>query len=295
VIEYGPTLHQLRAIAHSRPVVAVSLADADYHTPPNLVRLAMAEAAANGASHLWWPTWSESERARMTAAIRPQAEFLRSNADLLNDTRPRSDAVLFLPFRRWLETDKCVASQLAAALSRAHVQYEVICENDLRTEREFNRWRDAKVFLVESLSVLNKTEQEASEKFRRRGGRLVTAGNPGWLQELQAAIFQASVTVKGPPTLRVTVRDQSRRTIAHVLNLDLQRLSSFEDKVTPAVNVHLTIRVPFKKVRSVRALTADAGVTADLLPFTAARDGDESIVELRLPRVEIATLLVIER
>ena len=30
-----------------------------------LVRLAMAEAAANGASHLWWPTWPEQERQRM--------------------------------------------------------------------------------------------------------------------------------------------------------------------------------------------------------------------------------------
>src|SRR5258706_14455108 len=106
VVEYGPTYQQLRAIAHGRPVVAVSLAEADYHTPASLVRLAMAEAAANGASHLWWPTWPETDRARMTAAIQPQADFLRSNAKLPNEALPRPDAVLFLPFRGRTETDK---------------------------------------------------------------------------------------------------------------------------------------------------------------------------------------------
>ncbi len=295
VMEYGPTYQQLRAIAHGRPVVAVSLAEADYHTPPNLVRLAMAEAVANGASHLWWPTWPETERARMTAAIRPQAEFLRGNAKLLDDALPRRDAVLFLPFRRWIDTDKCVASQLAAALSRAHVQYEVMCEDDLRTGRAFNGRGGTKVFLVESLSLLNADEQKVLEKFRRDGGRLIAADKPDWLQEVQAAIAQPSVAVQGPPTLRVTVRDQSRRTIVHVLNLNVQRLSSFADKVAAAEDVRVTVRVPFKKVRSVRALTADAGATTGLLSFTAKRAGNESVVELTLPRLEIATLLVIER
>jgi hypothetical protein len=42
-------------------------------------------------------------------------------------------------------------------------------------------------------------------------------------------------------------------------------------------------------------LTADAGATEGLLSFTTKRTGDEPVVELTLPRVEIATLLVIER
>jgi hypothetical protein len=295
VVEYGPTYQQLRAIAHGRPVVAVSLAEADYHTPPNLVRLAMAEAAANGASHLWWPTWPETERARMAAAIRPQTEFLRSNATLLHGALPRRDAVLFLPFQRWIETDKCVASQLAAALSRAHVQYEVICEDDLRAENLFNGGQSPKVFIAESFSLLKADEQGILEKFRRDGGRLIEADKPDWLHEVRAAIVQPSVTLQGPPALRVAVHDQSRRTIVHVLNLNVQRLSSFADKVNPAEDIRLTVRVAFKKVSSVRALTADTGGTAGLVSFTAQRTDDGSIVELTLPRLEIATLLVMER
>ena len=295
VVEYGPTYQQLRAIAHGRPVVAVSLAEADYHTPPNLVRLAMAEAAANGASHLWWPTWPEAERARMAAAIRPQTEFLRSNATLLNDALPRRDAVLFLPFRRWIETDKCVPSQLAAALSRARIQYEVIGEDDLRAGPLFSGGRSPQVFLAESFSLLTADEQATLERFRRAGGRLIAADKPDWLQEVRAAIAKPSVTLAGPSPLRVAMNDQSRRTIVHVLNLNVQRLSSFADKVIAAEDVRLTVRVPFKKVSSVRALTADAGATAGGLSFTAKRTENESVVELTLPRLEIATLLVIER
>jgi hypothetical protein len=44
-VEYGPMYKLLHAINHDKPVVAVTIAGADYHTPPNLMRLAMAEAA----------------------------------------------------------------------------------------------------------------------------------------------------------------------------------------------------------------------------------------------------------
>jgi hypothetical protein len=42
-IEYGPVYEMLRAVSHGKPVVAITLADGDYHTPSNLARLAMAE------------------------------------------------------------------------------------------------------------------------------------------------------------------------------------------------------------------------------------------------------------
>jgi hypothetical protein len=105
-LEYGPTYRQLHSISHGKPVVAVNLAEADYHTPPSLVRLALAEAAAHGSSYLSWPTWPEPERQRMISLIRPEVDFLRHNASLLNDAQPRLDAILFLPFRKWVTTNK---------------------------------------------------------------------------------------------------------------------------------------------------------------------------------------------
>ena len=40
-VEYGPVYEMLHAIAHGKPIVATVLADGDYHTPPNLMRLAI--------------------------------------------------------------------------------------------------------------------------------------------------------------------------------------------------------------------------------------------------------------
>lgn len=309
-LEYGPTYEQLHAIAHGKPIVAVTIADGDYHTPPNLVRLAMAEAAAHGASYLSWPTWPESQRARMIAAIRPQAELLRQNERLLNDTRPRRDAALFLPFRRWLEIDPCAASALAAVLTQANVQYQVISEDafvpDRATSapsprREAARRRslpealeDAKVLIAENRQVFTPAELKAVEAYSHRGGVLLTSENPAWLSEVQRVIGKPSVEVLRPPAVRAVARDQSSRCLLHLLNLGVQRLSSFEDKVTPASDVQLLWRVPFKRVRTVRALTADLGASSGPLAFSARREGNETLIEIRLPRVEIATLLVCE-
>jgi hypothetical protein len=310
VLEYGPTYRQLHAISHRKPVVAVALAEADYHTPPHLVRLAMAEAAANNASCLSWPTWPENERQRMISLIRPQANLLRDNADLLNDTRARRDVVLFLPFRDWLATDHCRASGLAAELVRANVQFEVICEDDLRpasAPRLFpgkapsvppsvppEALRGTKLLLASSCSDFTKGELKLLESFVRAGGSIMSADKADWLKVVQAAIGEPAIRLDGPASVRASVYDQPHRTIVHLLNLNVQRLSSFEDRVTPAADLRLAVRVPLRKVRSVRALTADAAGTSGALPFSGTAQGGETLVQIPLPRLEIATILVIE-
>jgi len=289
-IEYGPTYQQLRAISHGKPVVAINLAEGDYHTPPQLVRLAMAEAAANAASYLSWPVWAENERARMITGIEPQARFLREHADLLNDTQPRRDVLLFLPFRDWLKTAECKTSSLAAALSRANIQYQVICEDDMR----WKTVRGAQALLAVSLSEFTPAESKVLGQFRDEGGKVVTAEAPGWLEKLQASIMNPSVVVHGPATVRALVHDQHKRTLVHLLNLDVQRLSTSQDKVTPAHDLHLVVRVPLRHVRSVRALTADTEGTTGALRFSSSSQAKGSRVEVWVPRLQIGTVLVVE-
>lgn len=295
VIEYGPTYKQLNGISHGKPVVAVTIADSDYHTAPNLVRLAMAEAAANRSSYLAWPTWSEKERSRMRAMVRPQADFLRQNEKLLNDTTPRSDAVLFLPMRRWLETDRCRPSELAAALSAANVQFTVICEDDFASARSLPAsLKTAKVFIAESSAVLNENELKALEKWRAAGGKFITADKPDWLKQVQSGVETPSIEVTAPPSIRAVVHDQGKRTIVHLLNLNVQKLSSFQDKVTLVSKIVVTVRLPFKKVHSIRALTADAGSTSGPLKFETLTQGKETMARFTVDHLEIATLLVCE-
>lgn len=289
--EYGPTYKQLHAISHGKPIVAVTLAAGDYHTAPNLVRLAMAEAAANGASYLSWPTWSEDQRQRMIDGIRPQANLLRQHESLLNDAAFRADVVLFLPFRRWVEVELCAASGLATALSAANVQFEVVSEDRFELPAKNGR---LPVLLVESRAVLNSVEKKVVDEFERNGGHVIAAENAEWLKLVQESLDSRSLNLQSPPTVRAVVRDQPNRTIVHLLNLNVQRLSSFEDKVTSASNIKLTVRVPFATVHDVTIYTADEHGTSGPLQFTATPDGDEAVLEVDVPRLDVSAIVVID-
>lgn len=291
MIEYGPCYKLLHAISHGKPLVAVTLAAGDYHTPPGLVRLAMAEAAAHNASYLSWPTWPENQRQRMTSSIRPQADLLHQSESLLNGTRPRADVVLFLPFRQWVEKDHCAAITLATALSQANLQYEVISEENFTLTPDGGHHP---VFLIEAPDVLNADESVTVEKFRKEGGRVVTADKKDWLADVQQAVGDSSLTVRGPAGIRAVVREQPARTIVHLFNLNVERLSSFEDRVTPATDIKIAVKVPFAVVRSVRIRTADAGGTSGELKFSAQPLGDQTLLEVPVPRIEISAIILIE-
>jgi hypothetical protein len=290
VLEYGPTYKQLHAISHGKPIVAVTIANVDYHTAPNLMRLAMAEAAANNASYLSWPTWPEDQRKRMIAAVRPQADFLRRNEDLLNEAPLRADVVLYLPFQRWVKTDKCAASALAAALTKENFQYRVISEDDLDS---FAKQKSRPALLVESRKIFTFREQPAVAAAEKQGPGIVTADQPDWLQQLRRKIIKPSVTVTGPPNIRAVVHDQDGRTIVHLYNLNVQRLSSFEDKVTPAMDIGLSIKTP-AAARSVSIRTADASGTSGPLKFQGVPAGDGMLVSTKIPRLDVSAIILIE-
>ncbi|MEO7298825.1 MAG: hypothetical protein ABI042_09645, partial [Verrucomicrobiota bacterium] len=291
-IEYGYVYKLLNAISHGKPVVAVTIVDGDYHTPPNLVRLAIAEAVANNSSYLSWPTWPENQRQRMISSIRPQADLFRNNAALLNDVQPRADVLLFLPFRKWVDTRDCWDLNAAAALTRSNIQYQVVCEDDL-VERLTSNAAKKSVLLFESTTDLNQHEKETVEKFQKKNGRVVFAGKGNGLAEVQKNLIQPSIVLEASPTVRATVFDQKNKTIVHLFDLNVQRLSSFEDKVTPATNVRIKVRVPLTKVHSVEMLSADAG-SPQQLQFTLRREKNESWLETSVPELKISAMLIIE-
>ncbi|HZJ17150.1 MAG TPA: hypothetical protein VFD27_19005 [Chthoniobacteraceae bacterium] len=289
VAEYGPIYELLHAISHRKPVVACALADGDYHTAPNLVRLAMAEAAAHRASYLAWPTWPENVRQKMIAAIRPQADLLRKNASLLNGTTRRVDALLFLPFRRWVDTADCQPLKIAGALSLANVQFAAVCEDDLVERLTV---RPYPVLLVESQAVLSPSETATIDTFKRDGGQVIWTTGENWLVEFRRIAGSLSIVIQGAPTIRAVVHDQPGKQIVHLLNLNVQRLSSFEDKVNPATDVRVQVRVPFA-ARSVNALSADAEATQGPVPFTSVQENNENILNLTIPRLDLDAILVI--
>jgi hypothetical protein len=292
VFEYGPTYKQLHAISHGKPVVAVTIANSDYHTAPNLMRLAMAEAAANNASYLSWPTWPESQRKRMIDAVRPQADFLRNNENLLNGALMRTDVVLYLPFLRWLKTDQCAASALAETLTRENIQYRVVDEQGLRDEATRNR---RSMLLIESRLVIAPNEP-AVEEFAKHGRILVASDQPKWLQSLRDTSWLNSIRIKGSPLVRAVVHDQPQRTIIHIYNLNVRRISSFEDKVTPATKLVLLFYAPFK----VGKLTMHTADGKEPVPLKFERDPNQEAINkyvlytADVPRLDISALIVAE-
>ena len=289
-IEYGPTCEQLRAIVHGKPLVVCTIAEADYHTPPNLTRLAMAEAAAHGASYLLWPTWPEEVRPKMIDAVRPEVDMLRRHQQWLAAVRQRCEVVLFLPCRRWTESDVCRASAIAAELSRANLQYEVVCEDDFRLPR----LKRAKTLLVESLSVLNTKEKAIAEEFRTASGAVIAADAGDWLKQIKSLSGVPAVTVRGPATVRAVVRDQPRRTLRPFAELEYRPPFVVRGRVHPAENVRLIVRVPFQSGCTARAVTADVHGTSGNLPADFHGESQGGTVEFVVPRLEVAAIVVLE-
>jgi hypothetical protein len=149
------------------------------------------------------------------------------------------------------------------------------------------------VLLIESRSVFTWREQPAIAIIEEKAKGIVAADRPDWLQQLRSKIVNPSVKVTGPPNVRAVVHDQEGRTIVHLYNLNIQRLSSFEDKVMPATDVGLSVSTT-ANARSVRVLTADADATTGPLKFQAVGVGNGSLVEVRIPRLDVGAFVVIE-
>jgi hypothetical protein len=289
VIEYGPVLKLVHAIAHGKPVVDVKIAETDYHTPPNLVKLAFAESAANNASYLVWTTWPGQQRQKLSSATRKQVDLLRANQSLLNGGKPRRDVTLFLPFRRWQESKDCRALEIAYELTKSNIQYDVFCEEDFNLDRLVG----AKILIVESMNVLLKSEVKVVESFQTNGGRVIAADSPNWTDEARNAIGTPSVTVVGPKTVRAYVTDFPDKTVVHLLNLNIERVNSFEDKVTPADNLQVLIEAPSPQVRSMNVFTADEVPAANSAKFEPKPHGEWTTVEVALPRLEVAAIVTL--
>ncbi len=288
-IEYGPIYKLLHGINHGKPIVAVTIAGGDYHTPPHLMRLAMAEAAAHSASYLAWPTWPEEQRQRMIVATRPQANLLRQNEEILNEVPFRADVALYSPFHRWVKTEQCGTCAVAAALTKENIQYRVVAESELA---DFAKLEKQPPLIVESRSVLSASEEASIAAIEKSSG-VIAADRTDWIQLLRDRIAKPSITIDGAPSVRAVVHDQRDRTIVHLYNLGIQRLSSFEEKITPATDIAILVRAK-GPIRHVRLLTADEKGTAGELQFQTMAEGERTAVSVTIPRLDVSALMLVE-
>jgi hypothetical protein len=114
------------------------------------------------------------------------------------------------------------------------------------------------------------------------------------MEELNGVLAKRVITVEGPATVRAVVRQQGAKTIVHLLNLDVQRISSFEDRVKPATQVRIRVRCGKAQPTKVRVRSADDHGTRGAVPMAVTADGGEFVAELTVPRVEVSAIVVIE-
>jgi len=286
LMECAPTYAQLQAIIHDKPLVAVTVAEGDYHTPPNLVRLAMCEAAAHKTGYMVWSTWPEEQRARMIAAISPCADWLRTHAELINASTPRQDVLVFFPFRNWVNTKDCAVTKIAQTLTAANGQYAVVSEENLSATLN-----TAKVVLLEDRKVCTQEETALLSAYEQNGGTCITATDKDWLKQVQQATQGGSLQLDAPETVRAVVRDTKDKTIVFLYNLNMERLSSFEDKVTPVPASSMKILLPRSGITSVTLSSPDASVSTSALEYQAAPADNTVWVECKLPEFETALLI----
>lgn len=294
LFEYGPTYRQLHALNHGKPIVAVTIAEADYHTPANLMRLAMAEAVAHEASYLSWPTWPENQRQPMIEGVRPAAAFYREHDAWLNGTQPRRDVILALPFQDWTHTPQCRVSSIAATLTRSNIQYQVLAEEEWNSKNIRQSGGRKPVIVVEDRNTLGRFEAAVRARLERRNIIAILADAPDWEVRLASDLQNRSLRIDGPTSLRGIVRDTDRTTLLHLYNLNIERLDSFQDRVHSADNVQVECYVPRRRVRTIVSMTPDAGTTSGLIPFECTDAPGGCRVRMVLPRVEITALLRIE-
>lgn len=285
-VEYGHMYELLHAISHKKPVVAVTIVDGDYTTAPNLMRLAMAEAAAHNASYLAWPTWPEKERERMCTAVRPEADLLRQSAPLLNNAPRRADVVFYFPFEKWPTLSDSELINCVSIFEKQNIQFVAACEDTI--DELLKAKRKPIVF------ALGSKDDPHLNEFRAHGGLVFSNHeDKNWIGDLQK-VLSKSVTIDAPPSVRVVVHDQPKRTIVHLVNLNVQRVSSFEDKVTPVSGIALKVQVPMKKVRSVQAMSVDTYVTHGNIEFSSQKNANGSEVSFNVQNLGISTIVVIE-
>lgn len=290
VMECASTYAQLHAIIHGKPLVAVTIAENDYHTPPNLVRLAMMEAAAHNTGYLLWSTWPEEQRGRMASMVRPYANWLRSHAELISASRVRRDVLVYLPFRQWVETRECAVTAMARELTTANFPYEVVDE-----ERFADELAKSSVLLLEKRSVCSADELGQVQKFEAAGGRVVEAAAADWPASLRKALGTPSLVITGPKTVRGVARDLEKRTVIFLYNLNVERLSSFEDKVVPAENVVVEVQVPFTEIKAVTLSDPEGARSAATAEFSAVETAGGARVRIEVPALNIGLLALVDR
>jgi len=277
-VSYASTIRMIHSIGDQRPISVSTIANGSYTTPPNMMKLATAECAANDAAYMVWACWDEKYRQSNAAAVKQYHVFMDKHPDLFAESKPLSEGVLIWPYENWPTRDDCPTAGVARELSAGNLQYDVVTENDL-TPAKLSQYGWAMSALGEG--PLKPDTQKMLTAFTRSGGRV--SGAP-----------DASVVVTNAPGVRASVRRTKSSRFLHLYNLNVVREDDYHDRVEPAKGVSVSWLLPkgFRLASAkLQCLTPDAEGYSGELSYTRASEGDRTRISFVIPRLQIWSVI----
>ena len=280
------------AIARGRYLNVCTLAPGEYTTPPNLMKLAIAECTAHDASYLVWSCWDPAYRTGMERSVRQYHDFLSRYAALLGKTAPASDVLLIWPYDQWLDRGECPTAYWGRDLSAGNVQYDVAIEADVSAPL-LSRY-PLVTFAGSEGPLLSRTVA-LLDAYRRGGGKVVPAeGSSRSLEALTSALRRPSVVLRSSPGVRAVVRRFGVANILHLYNLNVSRSDVYHDRVTAAGPVRVLWVLPAgaKVPDRLTCSTPDPEGSSGPLPFIRSQANGRIRLEFSVPKLWIWSMIV---
>ncbi len=288
IYEMGPVYSLLNAIIGGKPLVAVTIADGDYHTPPNLTNLSIFESFAHHTNYMLWSTWQESYREKMVQTIRPFVLWLRKNAPLVEKSTPRMDVLLYFPFEQWIYNKECKELAVARELRKANIQFAVVAEDNFNKE-----FKNAKIVIATSKNFIPPTQNQTIEGLCKNSDKnFIEAKNSSFIPELEKHLTQLSLKLNSANPVRGIVRDENNSTILLLYNLKIEKISSYEDKIHHAEDITVSVRVPATKISTV-VLSTPEKESSPIEYQIKELDSNNCYVNLRIPELSTSALVKI--
>lgn len=286
-IECRPTYDLVNSVI-GKQLVAVTIGDGDYHTPPNLTKLAIFEAFTRNTNYMLWPTWEESKRDIMIKTISPFVKWLKQIYPELIDSKDIYDVMLYFPFEEWINHPECRDLEIARILTKENIPYIVASEGNFN-----NHFPKTKIIISTNPNAIPpQFTLPLSELCAKNNKVFIDASNNSFLASLKNCLPEPSLKLNPNNGLRAVIKEKQDKIFILIYNLNIERISTYEDKVTPAKNIHISIKITQPEIEKILVLTPDIPPESIHYEISTSPKGF-SHISLHLPELPIAGIVKI--
>jgi len=288
-IECGPVYDLVHSIIGSKPLVAVTIADGNYHTPPNLTNLAIFEAFARNTNYMLWSTWEESQREKMIQVIRPFVQWLKRNSFPIITSKRRYDVLLYFPFEEWSKHEDCKELNIVKRLNQSNILYAVASEDNFK-----EYFSGVNIILASEPEFTPPSYSISIAELCQKSNKIfIDASRPNFQTELNTYLLHPSLKISGNEMVRGTILETHDTVFILLYNLNIERISSYEDKVIPARDIPISVRISNPSIGKILLSTPER--EQDIADYEITKLGDtDAYLTFHIPELPLAGIVIIK-